>query len=93
MGFRQKNDLKHKTFMRLYQVRLFEIGMPLRTLESDAWIYLLDHGYCFYTKWTIDHLDKQQLSSLLDIVDNYEEHDGNCGLTLRQQIIYRLEKE
>jgi hypothetical protein len=93
MGFRQKNDLHHKTFLRLSRERLLEIGMPLRTMESDAWRYLLDHGDCYYTKWTIDGLDKQQLSSLLELVDNYEEHDENYSSTLRQRIKYKLETE
>lgn len=73
--------------MRLSRQVLLELDIPLRTMELDAWIYLLEHGSCFYTNWTIDKLNRQQLLRLLELVNSY---GGNYSNVLRTQIEYKL---
>jgi hypothetical protein len=83
MGFKQNNDQHHKNFLKSSREILLETGIPLRTWESDAWAYLLEHGNCCYTGWTIDNLSRQQLMKLLSLVDDY---GGNYSDVLKRNI-------
>ena len=86
MGFKQKSN-KHSKFMKSSRQALVELGIPLRTMELDAWVYLLEHGTCFYTNWTIDNLNQEQISRLLELVSGYE---GNYSNVLQMQLEYKL---
>jgi hypothetical protein len=71
MAFRQNTNQGHKSFLKSSQQELMELGVPLRTLDYDAWSYLLEHGYCAYTDWTFDGLNQQQAVRLLELVEAY----------------------
>ena len=86
MGFKQKSN-QHSKFLKSSRQALVELGIPLRTMELDAWVYLLEHGTCFYTNWTIDNLNQEQISRLLELVSGYE---GNYSNVLQTQLEYKL---
>lgn len=84
MGFKQNNYFNQ--FMRSSRQRLLEVGVPLRTLEHDAWDYFLAHSECICTNWTIDDLNHEQLGELLEVVKQYQGYNDH----LVQQIGYRI---
>jgi hypothetical protein len=86
MRFKQKSN-QHSKFLKSSRQALVELGIPLRTMELDAWVYLLEHGTCFYTNWTIDNLNQEQISRLLELVSGYE---GNYSNVLQTQLEYKL---
>ena len=86
MAFKQKSN-RHSQFLKSYRHALVELGIPLRTMEFDAWSYLLEHGDCYYTNWIINNLNSDQLSRLLEILSGYE---GNYSNVLKTQLEYKL---
>jgi hypothetical protein len=89
MAFRQNTNQVHKQFLKASQQELLELGVPVRTLDYDAWTYLLEHGYCFYTGWSVDNLNPKQVTRLLELVENDE---GNYSPILKGILKRRIEK-
>ncbi len=90
MAFRQNINQGYKLFLKSSQQELLELGVPLRTLRYDAWSYLLDHGYCAYTNWTFEELNRQQAIRLFELVKQYAGNDSPMLLELLKQ---RINKE
>jgi cob(I)alamin adenosyltransferase len=89
MAFRQNTNQVHKQFLKSSQQELLELGVPIRTLDYDAWTYLLEHGSCFYTSWSVDNLNTKQVARLLELVEKYE---GNYSPILKGILKGRIEK-
>jgi hypothetical protein len=47
MAFRQNMNQAHKQFLKASQQELLELGVPVRTLDYDAWTYLLNMDTVF----------------------------------------------
>jgi hypothetical protein len=90
MAFRQNTNQVHKQFLKSSQQELLELGIPIRTLDYDAWAYLLEHGYCFYSGWTINNLNNQQVARLLKLLENYE---GNYSPILKGLLETKLNND
>jgi hypothetical protein len=88
MSFRQKNKFEFKKFSQENKDELLEIGLPLITIENeDNWIYFMEHGECFFTKWSVRALNKEKANQLLEVVKKYP---GNFGDMLKEQLYSKI---
>lgn len=67
--------MKQSQFIKKHLQTLLDSGVYMKTLEEkDGWGYLLAHGECFYTSWSLDELEYRKLFQLEEIVAEYVGH-------------------
>ena len=86
MAFRQTNRLEYKQFIKSHLQELLQFGLPLQTLEYEAWSYLLAHGSCIYTGWQPDELNQSQIQRFFQLLIEYNQGDRTLQTLLKEKL-------